>query len=242
MISAQIMGLSTYNLKIFKILVAYFITCPVFHPEVSYKIKQRGIPSGSGFTSLFGSLCNMYMLSVCLHRYCKINKIDINTVDIKLLVSSDDTMICTDFNVDFKQLYTLLNTIFDMNIELESYSESGESLCFFLGSRWEFGNPTRDINRMLARICFGSGNYPKMTDIQMLQSRSFEILGNTSQYSELYGSFNVPYPERIFRSLELMDYNTRLIVADTLHGYEKRGVWQNVNLDRYSADTVYLTR
>uniref|UniRef100_A0A2V0RIR3 RNA-directed RNA polymerase C-terminal domain-containing protein n=1 Tax=viral metagenome TaxID=1070528 RepID=A0A2V0RIR3_9ZZZZ len=242
MISAQIMGLSNYNFKIFKILVAYFITCPVFHPEVEYKVKRRGIPSGSGFTSLFGSLCNLYMLSVCVHRHCKNNNIRILSVQPKLIVSSDDTMISTTFDLDFKDISSLLKEIFDMNVEFESHSVRGESKVYFLGSRWENGNPTRNVNRMLARICFGNGNYPGMSAKQMFQSRCYEILGNTSQYSELYGSFNVPYPTRVFRSLELMDYNTRLLALEDMQGKEKRGVWQNVNLDRNSADFVYLSR
>jgi hypothetical protein len=42
--------------------VAFFIIMPVFHPLIKYKDKVGGLSSGSGFTSLFGSKCNYYML------------------------------------------------------------------------------------------------------------------------------------------------------------------------------------
>jgi hypothetical protein len=45
------------------VVVRYFVTCPVLMPdEYLYSGRKRGIPSGSWFTQLIGSLCNEFLI------------------------------------------------------------------------------------------------------------------------------------------------------------------------------------
>jgi hypothetical protein len=194
---------------------------PIFHPELSPTSKRGGIPSGSGFTSIFGSLANSYMLNVAIYRYCKTYNIKDFSDKYRVYVSSDDTIISSDFYIDFNLLSSIMSDLFGVEIELESYSEPGKSGVFFLGSYWENGLPYRNHNRMIARIIFGSGNYPMMSDLELVQSRCFEILGNTCEYNLIYSTFGIPYPKRVFRFLELADFVARTKIIAMRNRFEK---------------------
>jgi hypothetical protein len=218
-----------FEKRLFLDSVAWFITSPVFHPTLQFKEKERGIPSGSGYTSIFGSLCNLYMLSIALRRYCYQNKIVLREPMFDIYVSSDDTIISTSFRVDFTKFAKILTDSFDVEIELESQSQPGVDHAFFLGSEWIDGKPFRNVNRMFARILFGSGNLPQMSDLSLFQSRCFEILGNVHDFHDIYKTFRVPYPERIFRQYELMDYTNRSLFANKRNKLlERRGFWEEV--------------
>lgn len=241
-VSRYVMNLNAYENVLFFNLINFFVKLPVFHPLVPFVPKNCGIPSGSGFTSIFGSLCNTYMLHIAIRRYCKENRISDFEDNYIAYTSSDDTIISSSFYIDFMKLKKILLDLFGVDIELESYSCPGQTEVFFLGSRWINNLPTRDVDRMVARIIFGSGNYPQMTDLELFQSRCFEILGNTCQYASIYRTFNVPYPKRVFRLIELADYITQQYIKDNLINYEKRGFWMNIRLDHNTANLVWLER
>lgn len=54
----------------FDVIVRYFCTCPILMPDLRvYKGRVRGIPSGSWFTQLVGSMCNLFLteyISYCI--------------------------------------------------------------------------------------------------------------------------------------------------------------------------------
>lgn len=242
LITSNVLNLHGFEKTLFFNVIDYFIRLPVFHPEVPFVPKVRGIPSGSGFTSIFGSIANSYMLHCAIRRYCLDHRITQFELQYKVFVSSDDTIISSDFYIDFAKLRIILDNMFGVAIELESYSKPDETEVFFLGSRWIDNKPTRNVSRMIARIIFGSGNYPKMTDLELFQSRCFEILGNTSQYSEIYNTFGLPYPRRVFRFTELADYSTQEYIKKNMKGKEKRGFFEDIELDTTSSDLVWMTR
>jgi len=240
-ICLSVMRLTHYETRLFLDLITYFVRLPVFYPEVPYTIKRSGIPSGSGFTSIFGSLCNTYMLHSAMRRYCKDRRIPLES-NYDIYVSSDDTIISSDFYVEFTHFSRILKEMYDVRTELESYSKPGDTEVFFLGSLWKQNKPTRNVDRMFARILFGSGNMPRMSDLELFQSRCYEILGNTVQYSTVYKTFNIPYPKRVFRFVELADHATQQEIKSQLRGFEKRGFWQTVELDTDTANRVWLQR
>jgi hypothetical protein len=235
---------NAYEKRLFLDTVAWFITSPVFHPIILYKERHRGIPSGSGYTSIFGSLCNLYMLSVALRRYCYQNKIVLREPMFDIFVSSDDTVISTSFKINFKVFRKILKDAFDVDVELESQSKPGEDRAFFLGSEWIDGKPFRNINRLLCRILFGSPDLPRgITPLVLFQSRCFEILGNVFNYHDIYKTFRVPYPRgKVFRQFELMDHTNRSLFAKNSAERDRRGFWADVHLSKSNAMTVWETR
>lgn len=132
--------------------------------------------------------------------------------------------------------------MFGVSIELEAYSPPGGTKSYFLGSEWNNGVPSRNINRMLARILFGSGDMPRLTDLELFQSRCYEILGNVGSFSEIYNTFKVPYPNRVFRFYELADYEQQKRIKKAISGHEKRGVFENITLCRHTANNVWKSR
>lgn len=238
----QVICLVGYQKTLFIECFSFFMICPVFHPTLSYKPKLKGLSSGSGFTSFFGSCCNCYMLSIATMRYCNQHNIPLHKLKSFKFVSSDDTMLVTSFYIDFKKFSKILSDAFGVKIELESQSKPNHSRIFFLGSEWINHKPYRNINRMLARIIFGNSNQPFLTDTELFQSRCFEILGNTCQFKEIYKSFRVPWPNRVFRSLELADYNSQQYIREHLTGHELRGFFENVKVSDDNANLVWTTR
>ena len=95
---------------------------------------------------------------------------------------------------------------------------------------------------MLARILFGSGDMPRLEDIELFQSRCFEILGNVGNFHEIYSTFNIPYPSRVFRFYELADYEQQKRIKQAFLGVERRGVFENITLSRHNANNVWETR
>jgi len=235
------MRLNLYEERLFRQAIYFSVTMPTFHPDIAPQSKAGGITSGCGLTSILGSLCNSYMLHASIARYCRTHNIK-NYNNYRVYVSSDDTIISSEFYIDFKQLSAIMNSLFTVEVELESYSKPGKSSVFFLGSEWIDGFPYRKVDRMLARIIFGSGNYPKMSDLELFQSRCFEILGNTAQYHEIYKTFNIPYPNRVFRFLELADFSNQKYIKSNLESYERRGFWEDIQLNSATANYVWMDR
>lgn len=96
-LAVLVMQLNRWESSIFLGSVAWFIKMPVFHPILEYSDKFKGLPSGSGYTSIIGSMCNYYMLSIAIRRYAKLNGIYLHSDSYFLLVSSDDTKIISKF-------------------------------------------------------------------------------------------------------------------------------------------------
>jgi len=239
----ELLSFNFYLQNVFIMSFCYFMSMPVFHPNIDYLDKRRGLSSGSGYTSRIGSLCNAYMLSIAVYRYCKQNNIKYDLSKFTIYVSSDDTMIFSEFYIDFKKLSNIMEQAFGSVLDLESKSEPGIDRTFFLGSEWIDGYPHRSVNRMLGRILYGNPNLPKMSDLLLMQSRCFEILGNTVQYQEIYDSFRIPYPAgKIYRILELSDYQQRQKLESRLTGYERRAVLEEVHLNRDNANQVWTLR
>jgi hypothetical protein len=239
---AQVMCLDHFELRLFYTAINFFIYMPLFHPKLPLTHKVSGIPSGSGLTSLFGSFCNCYMLHVCIRRYCHTYNIKNFEGCYEVFMSSDDTIISSTFYINFDRFNAILTSLFGMSIELESKSKPGVCVVFFLGSKWKEGLPYRDYNRLLARILFGSGNFPYMSELQLLQSRCYEILGNTCEYSKIYQDLGVPYPKRVFRFVELMDYNAKQQAESIMTGYERRGYFTDIAINSKTADSVWMSR
>lgn len=238
-----LLSFNFYLQNVFIMSFCYFMSMPVFHPNLAYSDKKRGLSSGSGYTSRIGSLCNAYMLSIAVYRYCKQNNIKYDLNCFTIYISSDDTMIFSDFYIDFKKLSYIMEQAFAMRLDLESKANPGVDRTFFLGSEWIDGYPHRNVDRMLGRILYGNPNLPKMSDLMLMQSRCFEILGNTVLYSEIYDTFRIPYPSgKIYRILELSDFTQRQNLESKLSHFERRAVLEEVHLNRDNANQVWTTR
>jgi len=223
-----VLPLSSYQLSVFKWLRNYFVTLPLFHPLIKLVSRQKGITSGSGFTSVIGSMCMYFMHCVTLYRYTKQVGMSINNMSVRIVVSGDDSIVSTSQFIDNVVYSKLMQEIFGVELELEFISKPGDSEIGFLGSVWKDGVPFRDVNRMFGRIAFGSSNFPEMTEKQMFSSRCFEILGHVGDFEEIWSSFRLPLERRIFRFSELSYHNVKYQVL-AKQSRDNRGFWTNVD-------------
>jgi hypothetical protein len=220
----NLVPLSPYRRKILIWLRNYFVTLPLFHPTLSMVSRQKGITSGSGFTTVIGSMCMYFMHCVTFYRYAKSVGINLNRITLRIVVSGDDSIVSTSQYIDEKAYAKLMKEIFGIELELEFLSKPGDSQIGFLGSIWKDGVPFREVNRMFGRIAFGSPNFPEMTEHEMFCSRCFEILGHVGDFDEIWKTFRIPMSRRLFRFSELSYHNVKFQELSK-QSQDNRGFW-----------------
>jgi hypothetical protein len=224
-------ALSPYQVRTLNYLRNVMLTLPLFHPQIELTERKRGLNSGSGLTNTVGSIAMYVMHAMALKRYCRMNNINCNVIGI-ILVSSDDSLIGCRCKINTDAYIKLFAYMFGVTLELEASTPPGKCNAVFLGSNWTDGQPTRSINRMFGRICFGSGDFPKMSKREIFSSRCFEILGNDSRFHSIWKSFNLEMPNRIFRFIEVADYNAQLLIRSRIEqssSSENRGIWMDIS-------------
>jgi hypothetical protein len=214
---------------------------PVFHPVLELTDRKRGISSGSGLTSSLDSFCMYLMHTLVLMEYCNMHKMNIFRVFNVIFCSGDDSMIFTSFKINPTTYISIFKRKFDMELELEGASDPSVDSAFFLGSEWNQGTPTRNINRMFARILFGSPNLPYINNSHLLFcSRAYDILGNVGNFDEIWKTFQVPMSDRVFRFSELADFGGKTKMK-TMNLLDKRGFWETRD-PQLGLDRVWTTR
>lgn len=238
----SLLPLSSYEDKILVYLRNVYLTLPLFHPAFSYVKRNRGTVSGSGFTSLDNSICNWIANTIIIFEYCKKKNFDPYKYDFKLLVNGDDLLLgVQDPNFDFSLYQELFKSRFSMLTRLEcEMSKIGIDKCFYLGSMWINGVPYREESQMVASVVFGSGNFPEMSTNELLQSRFFEIFGNSGDTLKYWKRFKIPILKRRFVFSELVNphrFNAHkredFRESDKFLQKSSRGFWFNYNSKDY---------
>lgn len=131
-------------------IIHYFIHTPIIMPDGGIYVKHQGIPSGSYFTQLIGSIVNYIIIQTIMLELSNGTKIASN----KILVLGDDSLF------GFNEYYSL-DTIsriaskygFSVNVLKSEISKEGHSFSF-LGHRWNHGSIDRDPIDIAKRIAF----------------------------------------------------------------------------------------
>jgi hypothetical protein len=216
----------TYRYKLLCDIRDLLLCMPCFHPALELNDRKRGIISGSGLTSSIGSFCMYIMHTLTMIKYCNMHKMNTFRMLILIYVSSDDSLIFTNFKINTDVYCKIFHDTFDLELELEDQSGPHNNRAVFLGSTWIDGKPFRQVKRMFARILYGNPNLPKFENDHLLFcSRCYDILGNVADFESIWKTFHVPMSDRVFRSFDLMDYNSRTKFNET-QLLDKRGFWE----------------
>lgn len=133
----------------FEIIKRYFIYTPILMPDGHVYVKTRGIPSGSYFTQMVGSIVNYIATqytSICISGK------PIN--DEKLLVMGDDSIfgVKNHFNPNSLSLYAKeLGLI--VNPDKIEMTRFGDAI-HFLGHFWDGYSVDRDPKEIAIRLAF----------------------------------------------------------------------------------------
>lgn len=243
-------GFSPYFEKIYNQCRNYYLTLPIYHPKFACNMRYLGTVSGSGFTTHDNTTCNWITMIVAINIYCKRNKLQYNRNDFKIYCNGDDVLLFSKHDLNVSILQDIIKRKFYCELELESSSKPGEDFAIFLGHTWIDGVPYKDEKHMVASVVFGSGNFPKMSTNELLQSRFFEIFGNVGNCSKYWKRFNRPILKRLYFFRELVsthrfDTKSRLTnyANDSGTYLNRRGFWINFsNHSPLTIDTLWKDR
>lgn len=200
----QSLALSWYQDRMFIALRNQYLTLPSFHPAFQFSKRLLGTVSGSSFTTMDNSLSGKALFCAVIFEYCKRKGVDPYTFEFISDHSGDDIISGFKKPVDHALLFKIASDLYGITLKLEcDISKPGDTRCFFLGSEWIAAKPFRKERLMVASVIFGSGNFPKMSLQELLQSRFIEVFGNSSDMDKYWRKLRVNQLDRLFFFNEL---------------------------------------
>lgn len=131
-----------------RLITRYFCSCPILMPDGQVYVKRRkGIPSGSFFTSLIGSICNM----IAIHFLAFQQGLDV----IGLHVLGDDSFVGFTGNIDIGKMTSEAKSFFGMKLNLDKLAYGGpRSNPRYLGHNWFRGRIRRPVIETAQRVAY----------------------------------------------------------------------------------------
>jgi len=126
-------------------LTHYFIYTPIVMPDGHlYRGKNHGVPSGSYFTQVVDSICNVALCYALANRF----NLDINKRSLYVL--GDDVLMSVVGNVDLQQWADYLGK-FGMKLNVD---KTLLDRAHFLGAFWDKGKPDVPIQEIVNKAVF----------------------------------------------------------------------------------------
>jgi hypothetical protein len=158
--------------EVWERFVSDFIHSRIITPDGSVFQKHKGIPSGSSFTSLVGSVTNLMLLN-----YVWIRATGAALKSDRVLIQGDDSIIASNTRIDLGELARYAAELgFTLSVEKSHVSDSWREVSgpfdgtvHFLGHRWYHGWAHRSEKEILQRMVFVERHAPRTQAESMMR-------------------------------------------------------------------------
>lgn len=175
-------------------IVNYFVTSPIVMPDGNlYYGRRNGVPSGSFFTQIIDSICNVMLVGMINHRY------NLRIKEDQVFVLGDDCLIYTNKHFDLKKVSRFLhNRKVTLNADKCEVGESNE--VHFLGRNWVYGKPTAPMQELVDKVTqpesYRKYAYPESDYEKELILKSYASVYHNFM-TAYFESFNSDFPKTI---------------------------------------------
>jgi len=193
-------------------IVNYFIFTPILMPDGRvYYGKRSGIPSGSYFTGIIGTIVNLILI-----EYLTLEQgLDIYSDNI--LVMGDDSIVGLHEKLDLKRMARVALSSFGMNLHQEKQRFNRNARVLeFLSHQWKGGRCFRPITTSVVKLVYSERSW----DTRQNDAKEIRLARLFAAYKDNYKMW--PIVRKVLIELGVDEAYPRFVPAFAMENYTSK--------------------